>query len=91
MSTKLPVKTRSALKSYLDDVPAGPTRAQLINILNLELDDNETIAERIARDHSTIDAALRAMHLVHQAGAATHKTSHPGVFGVFTFEDGSQY
>ena len=91
MSIKLPLNTRKKLQDYLVDMRPSSNRAQIINIINIRLDDDETIAERIIRDHITIGGALRAMMLMSDAGAATHKSKNPDCYGTFTFEDGSTF
>lgn len=99
---KLPVKTRNAIEVYLKTFPASSARAQLINIQSYKLEENETIADRFLRDHSSRCHAFRQALLLVDAGAATTervvKNVHCGN-GVFkeketgchvVFEDGSK-
>lgn len=101
-SVKLPIKTRKAIKAHLVSFTPSAARAQLINIRGYRLADGETIAERIARDHTTATGAFRAALLLVDAGAATTsqitKKVHCGhgvfkektVDGPIVFEDGSE-
>jgi len=91
-TTKKAIKmkdTRKKMFEYFQKLPACSAKAQCLNIANMYLDDDETISDRILRDHNTVAGALRAMQLMEDAGAATHESANPNCFGTFTFEDRS--
>lgn len=66
-------------------------KAQCYTIANYLL-TNETIAERLHRDHASSDGHLRAARLMVYAGCADEKPWQKDChFGVFVFEDGSSF
>lgn len=83
--------TRHKMIAHAYDLRPCSDRAQCLNIANLHLVQDETIANLILHDHSTQHSALRAMLLMANAGAATHESASSDLFGTFTFEDGSTY
>lgn len=87
---RMPTKTRKAMENYALTIPPCSARAQCYTIANYELND-ETIAQRIQRDHSDSDSHLRAASLMVEAGCATEKQGKKHCYGVFTFEDGSEF
>jgi hypothetical protein len=86
---KMPTKTKNTMSSYADRLPLSPARAQCYTIANYDLID-ETIAERLLRDHRTRDGALRAAALMRDAGCAEESDARKHCYGTFTFEDGSK-
>ena len=76
---------------HAQTLPASTERAQCYNIAGLNLNPNETIAERIARDHCDTSSHLRAASLMVDAGCATEVVKKEGCYGTFTFEDGSYF
>lgn len=90
MNRKMPAKTKRAMQEYAQTLPASSARAQCYTLANYTLWD-ETIAQRISRDHASLSDAKRAMSLMAKAGCATEKNESDTHYGVFTFEDGSSY
>ena len=91
------IKSQFALKAqsklmckYAITLTPGSARAQCYNIAHYKLDGEETIADRLLRDHCSRHDALRAAKLMAEAGCATESPcKRPYIFGVFTFLDDS--
>lgn len=84
--------TKEKMLYYAYHLQPSAARAQCIKIANYELEDGETIAARIARDHSSADGALRAATLMESAGCAKEiKPIKKHCYEIFTFEDGSSF
>jgi hypothetical protein len=84
-------KQAKVMTKFALTLPPSSLRAQCYTIANYKLDNGETIAERLRRDHSSLDHALRAAQLMADAGCATEiKNKNPRLYGTFTFLDGSE-
>lgn len=82
--------TANKLIAYAATLKPGSARAQCYNIAGLALLPDETIAQRIYRDHHSYFHALRAMSLCVDAGCAEEIDKKNGCYGTFIFEDGSR-
>ena len=83
------LKTRDAMFKYAQQLKPSCDRAQCYTIANYDLGDNETISERLQKDHRSIDGALRAARLMVNAGCAQEINAKPIFYGQFIFEDQS--
>lgn len=90
MNRKMPAKTKRAIEEYAQTLPASSDRAQCYTLANYTLCD-ETIAQRIIRDHSSFSDIIRAMSLMAKAKCATKETRNSDRCGLFIFEDDSSY
>jgi hypothetical protein len=81
--------TKNKMHKYALTLPPCSARAQCLRIAGLILDNNETISERIQRDHTSIAHAKRASRLVVDAGAAIETGAGTWFYGDIVFEDGS--
>ena len=84
-------KTQKSLVAYASTLEPSALKAQCGNIANYTLNEGETIADRLYRDHSSSDGHLRAAQLMKDAGCATEAGAKNNCFGTFTFEDGSSF
>jgi len=82
-------QTKNKLISYAQTLTEGSSRAQCYHIASLTV--NETIANTLKMDHSSQDGHLRAARLMVYAGCAKEVIKRAGLFGKFTFEDGSSF
>lgn len=87
---KLPKYTSKCLIEAISKCDPSHERAQLININSYTLHENETIAERFIRDHSSIAHARRQAQLLVAAGCANEINRKKSQYGTIIFEDGSQ-
>lgn len=85
----LPKYTRECLHKAIIECPASSEKAQLINTLGFKLYGNESIADRILRDHVSIGHAKRHAQLLVNAGCANSINNRIGYYGKILFEDGS--
>jgi hypothetical protein len=84
-------KQSEIMSKYAFSLKPGVSRAQCYNISNYKLNPDETIADRVSRDHRTLSSSLRAAQLMVEAGCATEiPNEKPYVFGTFVFLDGSE-
>ena len=88
---KMPAKTREAMIKYAHTFKPCSARAQCLAIANYTLDYDETIAERVYRDHSDSSSHLRAAKLLVDAGCAVEENGTESFYGKFVFEDGSSF
>lgn len=72
-------------------IELGTKRAQAFNIVNLELVNGETIAERIKRDHNDTSSHLRVADMMYEAGCAECTGDTGTLYGIYIFEDGSKF
>ncbi|WP_196161776.1 hypothetical protein [Reinekea sp. G2M2-21] len=82
--------TKNKMNEYSNVLPPSADRAQCINIANYKLLGNESIADRLVRDHKSTNHALRAALLMVAAGCANHIDRVKGRIGKIIFEDGSE-
>lgn len=82
-------KTKKAMQSHALTLKPSTDRAQCYTIANYTLTSGESIADRLCRDHSSSDGALRAAAIMVDAGCATESNAKDHCFGTFHFEDGS--
>jgi hypothetical protein len=65
-------------------------RASCYRIASYKLENGESIAERLERDHRSQDGALRDAHLMMQAGCAKEINKKNDIeYGTYVFEDES--
>lgn len=85
------LKEQSRIMSeYAFKLAFGTERAQCYAISHYKLCDDESIADRLLRDHSSRLGALRAAQMMVEAGCAEEaENENPNLFGTFTFLDGS--
>lgn len=87
----MPTKTRKAMQKHALTLNPSPARAQCYAIANYQLDGDETIAQRIQRDHTDSSSHLRAASMMVDAGCASEKQGKKHCYGTFNFEDGSGF
>lgn len=87
-------ETQKKMHDYAQTLPPSSARAQCYTIANYLLNDEETIAQRLDRDHRSSTGALRAAKLMVYAGCAeevlTKHQEERSLFGKFIFEDESE-
>lgn len=86
----LPKHTLACLREAVRTCKSSLEKAQLINTLTFKLNGNESIADRLLRDHVSIGHAKRHAALLLQAGCANEINRRKGLYGTFVFEDGSE-
>ena len=90
------IKTKKLMRRYGDSLPPSTTKAHAYSISLWDFFEDETIADRLSRDHNVLyDYALRAADMMCRAGAAIHhqteKEKNKKLFGEFEFLDGSRF
>ena len=70
---KMSAKTRESMVKYAHTFSPSSARARCLAIANLTRDYDETIAERIYRDHSDSSSHLRDARLLVDAGCAVEE------------------
>ena len=88
---RMPAKTRNLMIKYAHTFKPSSARAQCLAIANYTLNYDETIAERVYRDHSDSSSHLRAAKLLVDAGCAVEENGTESFYGKFVFEDGSSF
>jgi len=83
-------RTKQEMLDHAETLPASYERAQCYSIASLKIGQHETIASALEAQHHGIAGLLRAAELMKRAGCATEEPRKPGLFGTFTFEDGSK-
>jgi hypothetical protein len=86
----LPRYTLACLREAISICKPSVEKAQLINTLTFKLYGNESIADRIVRDHASIEGAKRHAQLLVNAGCANSINNRIGYYGKIIFEDGSE-
>ena len=87
ISRKVLSDLKNGMEKHALTLDPSSARAQCYTIASYEFDGDETIAERLLRDHANLGHALRAARLICDAGLPNKK---PNFFGTYIFGDGSE-
>ena len=88
---KLSSQTIKKLHEYAQTLEPGSKRAQCYAIASYELLNDETVADRLLRDHANSSHAKRQALILVDVGCANEINRVEGFFGTIVFEDGSSF
>ena len=91
ISRKVLNDLKNGMEKHALTLEPSSDRAQCYTISSYGFDGDETIAQRLLRDHFSKDHALRAARLICDAGLAREiPNKNPNFFGTYVFDDGSE-